>query len=71
MKKTLLIISIIIFSISQLAVAQENTSDFFLGNRNCSVIGTPNGDAKFVLKVEKNETALAAFVIGYTVNQRK
>jgi len=63
MKKTFLIIIGIILSISQLAVAQENTSDSFLGKWNCTVIGTPNGDAKFVLKIEKINDALAGFII--------
>ncbi len=64
MKNTFLIISGIILFISQLAVAQENTSDLFLGKWNCTVIGTPNGDAKFVLKIEKTEGVLSATIIG-------
>lgn len=63
MKKAFLIIAGIILFASQITFAQENNADFFLGKWNCTVIGTPNGDAKFVLKVEKNETALAAFII--------
>ena len=63
MKKAFLIIAGIILFASQIIVAQENNADFFLGKWNCTVIGTPNGDAKFVLKVEKNEAALAAFII--------
>ncbi|HSO85940.1 MAG TPA: hypothetical protein VLQ91_05270 [Draconibacterium sp.] len=63
MKKKILIISGIILFISQLAMAQENSSDFFLGRWNCNVIGTPNGDAKFVLKIEKTEGALAGAII--------
>lgn len=63
MKKAFLIIAGIILFASQITFAQENNADFFLGKWNCTVIGTPNGDAKFVLKVEKNEAALAAFII--------
>ena len=64
MKKTFIIIAGLILFISQISFAQENSSDFFLGKWNVTVIGTPNGDAKFVLKVEKAETALNAFIIG-------
>lgn len=64
MKKAFLIIAGIILFVSQLTFAQENNADFFLGKWNCTVSGTPNGDAKFVLKVEKNEAAMAAFIIG-------
>lgn len=63
MKKTFFIISVIVLFIFQLAVAQKNTSDFFLGKWNCTVIGTPNSDAKFVLKIEKTDDALAGSII--------
>ncbi len=64
MKKTLLIMAGLILLVSQITFAQDNSSDFFHGKWNVTIIGTPNGDAKFVLKVEKTETALTAFIIG-------
>ena len=64
MKKVILIICGFIPFVSQLTYAQENTSDFFLGKWNVTVIGTPNGDAKFVLQVENKEGALTAAILG-------
>jgi hypothetical protein len=64
MKKTFIIIAGLILFVSQISFAQENAADFFPGKWNVTIIGTPNGDAKFVLKVEKTEAALTAFIIG-------
>ena len=64
MKKAFLIISGIILFASQLTFAQDNAPDFFLGKWNVTVIGTPNGDAKFVLQVENKEGALTAAILG-------
>ena len=64
MKKAFLIISGIILFVSQLTFAQDNAPDFFLGKWNVTVIGTPNGDAKFVLQVENKEGALTAAILG-------
>ncbi len=71
MKKTILIVAALILFVSQISFAQENEADFFLGKWNVTVIGTPNGDAKFVLKVEKNEAALTAFIIGENDKSQK
>ncbi len=64
MKKSLLIMAGLILLVSQITFAQDNSSDFFHGKWNVTIIGTPNGDAKFVLKVDKTDAALAAFIIG-------
>lgn len=64
MKKTFLIITLIILFASQITFARENNTDFFLGKWNCTIIGTPNGDAKLVLKIEKTDAGLVAFIIG-------
>ncbi len=71
MKKALLIIAGIILFASQIGFAQENNSDFFIGKWNVTIIGTPNGDAKFVLKVDKAETGLTAFIIGENEKSQK
>lgn len=64
MKKAFLILAGFILLISKISMAQEETSDFFLGKWNVTISGLPNGEAKFVLKVEKTETGLTAYIIG-------
>ncbi|NDC79254.1 MAG: hypothetical protein EBZ67_15500 [Chitinophagia bacterium] len=53
------------FSLSAGAQSQE-TPDYFVGNWSILVKGTPQGDIKLVLALEKKDTALAAVVLDTT-----
>lgn len=53
------------FSLTAGAQSQE-APDFFAGNWSVLVKGTPQGDFKLVLSVEKKDTALAAVVLDST-----
>lgn len=65
MRRTVFLLTgLFIFLTSLPILAQENTADFFLGKWNVTVTGTPNGDAKFAVKIENKENILAATIIG-------
>jgi len=53
------------FSLTAGAQSQE-APDFFAGNWSVLVKGTPQGDFKLVLSVEKKDTTLAAVVLDST-----
>lgn len=53
------------FSLSAGAQSQE-TPDYFVGNWTILVKGTPQGDIKLVLAMEKKDTALSAVVLDTT-----
>lgn len=66
MKKTVLLftaIFAILFSISLNSQAQAN-SDYFVGKWNVLVTGTPNGDAKMVVVMQRVDGKLKAEFVG-------
>ena len=66
MKKTVLLftaIFAILFSISLNSQAQA-TSDYFVGKWNVLVTGTPNGDAKMVVVMQRVDGKLKAEFVG-------
>lgn len=66
MKKTVLLftaIFAILFSISFNSQAQA-TSDYFVGKWNVLVTGTPNGDAKMVVVMQRVDGKLKAEFVG-------
>lgn len=58
MKKINLVVTGLVMIFMVLNTNAQNTTDFFVGKWNLLVTGTPNGDAKMVLTLERKEGKL-------------
>lgn len=48
---------------------EKSNADYFKGKWNVLVAGTPNGDAKMIINLEKKDTALSGVVLDTTDNE--
>lgn len=67
MRQVRLLLSTLLLAFSLSAGAQSQAApDYFVGKWSILVKGTPQGDVKLVLHLEKKDTALAAIVLDTT-----
>jgi hypothetical protein len=67
MRTARLLLSALLLAATLTAGAQsQEAPDYFTGKWTVLVKGTPNGDVKLVLSIEKKDTALAAVVLDTT-----
>lgn len=63
MKKLLMFVFGLMMSLTLFSKAQaQEKTDYFVGKWNMLVVGTPNGDRKFVMSVERKEGKLVGTI---------
>jgi len=66
-KLSTLFVGILFLLLSLHTKAQlQNGHDYFMGKWNVVIIGTPNGDAKMIISLEKKDTAVVGVVLDTT-----
>jgi hypothetical protein len=63
MNRINLVVTVIAFFLLSINLTAQKTSDYFVGKWNVLVIGTPNGDAKMIISMERKDGKLEGMVI--------